>query len=102
MRPAAVAARSPVQTHSKLAIIAHYNRGAIMHENLVHLKARLTKLKRLSEIAELLGWDQQTYMPECAAASRGEQSATLSQLIHDAFVSAETGDLLNAAEQEIA
>ena len=73
-----------------------------MPENLVRLKERLARLKRLSEVSELLGWDQQTYMPEGAAASRGEQSAVLSQLIHDTFVSSETADVLGAAEQEIA
>ncbi len=62
--------------------------------------ARMARIRRLSEVAGLLGWDQQTYMPHGAAAGRGEQSATLSQLIHDMFVSVETEKLLTQAERE--
>ena len=63
------------------------------------LMERLSRIKRLAEVAGLLGWDQQTYMPQGAAAARGEQGATLSRLMHEMFVSAETGTLLEQAER---
>jgi carboxypeptidase Taq len=71
-----------------------------MTESLEQLNDRLVRIKRLAEVSELLGWDQQTYMPEGAAAARGEQSAALNQLIHELFVDPVTGTLLARAEQE--
>jgi carboxypeptidase Taq len=73
-----------------------------MADSLTQLKDRLLRVKRLSEVSELLDWDQQTYLPEGAAAARGEQSATLSEVIHETLVSDTTGDLLARAEREIA
>ncbi len=73
-----------------------------MSENMSKLKARLARISRLGQAAALLGWDQQTYMPPGAAAARGEQAATLGQLIHEMFVSTETGTLLAEVEAEVA
>ena len=73
-----------------------------MTEVLGQFKARMATIKRLSEVAGLLDWDQQTYMPQGAAAGRGEQSAALSTLIHEMFVSGETETLLASAERETA
>ena len=73
-----------------------------MTEVLGQFKARMATIKRLSEAASLLGWDQQTFMPQGAAAGRGEQSAALSTLIHEMFVSGETETLLASAERETA
>lgn len=44
-----------------------------------------TVMHRVADIgaaAAVLGWDQETYMPEGAVASRSEQMATLSSLVH--------------------
>ncbi len=71
-----------------------------MSETMVQLKARFARITRLGQAAALLGWDQQTYMPPGAAAARGEQAATLNQLVHELFVSEETGTLLAKAEAE--
>ena len=71
-----------------------------MTDVLGQFKARMAQIKRLSEAAGLLGWDQQTYMPQGAAVGRGEQSATLNQFIHDMFVGAETETLLAQAERD--
>ncbi|HZO90322.1 MAG TPA: carboxypeptidase M32 [Chthonomonadaceae bacterium] len=71
-----------------------------MSESLHQLKTRLARISRLRQAAALLGWDQQTYMPPGAAAARAEQSATLSQLIHEMFVGEETGRLLEKAVAE--
>ena len=71
-----------------------------MTDSVETLNARLLKIKRLGEIAELLDWDQQTYMPPGAAIARAEQSATLNQLIHEMFVSEETANLLAGSEAD--
>jgi carboxypeptidase Taq len=43
----------------------------------------------LSRIGALLGWDQQTYMPQMGVDERAEESAYISKLIHRKFVSDE-------------
>jgi len=73
-----------------------------MTESVETLKARLLKIKRLGEISELLDWDQQTYMPHGAATARGEQSATIRQLVHEMFVDDATGAQLARAEADTA
>ena len=73
-----------------------------MTQKLAQLQERMARIKRLSEVSALLDWDQQTYMPEGAAAGRGEQSATVNELIHGLFVNTETETLLTAAEAEAA
>ncbi len=72
-----------------------------MRESVKRLQESILQVKRLSEVSELVGWDQQTYMPTGAARARGEQSAAIDQLIHELFVSAATGDLLAQAEKDL-
>ncbi len=71
-----------------------------MSESLTQLKTRMAQMIRVGQAAGLIGWDQETYMPPGAANARAEQSAALSQVIHEMFVSDETGTLLAKAEQE--
>ncbi|MGH7869880.1 MAG: carboxypeptidase M32, partial [Candidatus Dormibacteraceae bacterium] len=52
--------------------------------------------------AELLYWDQETYMPDGGVESRASQLATVSQIAHQRFTSAEVGRLLERAESETA
>ena len=73
-----------------------------MSENLTRLKTRLNQITRLGQVAGLLGWDQQTYMPTGAAEARSEQMAALSQLVHEMFVSDETAELLTKSDAETA
>lgn len=42
----------------------------------------------------VLGWDQETYMPEGGAEARARQTATLEKMAHQKFTSAEVGRLL--------
>jgi carboxypeptidase Taq len=65
------------------------------------LKQRLAELSDLERTLGVLGWDQRTMMPPQGAAARAEASATLSGLIHERFVSDETGRLLDAAGPEV-
>ena len=66
------------------------------------LKTRLMEVDDLNNAANLLRWDQTTYMPPGGAAARGRQLATLSRFAHERFVEAETGKLLDAAAKETA
>ena len=47
----------------------------------------------------LLQWDQETYLPAKAAAIRGQQIATLSELAHQLFTDEKLGSLLNDLKQ---
>jgi len=46
------------------------------------LKTVMHKVADLGAATAVLGWDQETYMPDGAVASRSEQMATLSTLLH--------------------
>ena len=63
---------------------------------------RLAALDReralLVHIGAILGWDQETYMPENAIEERAEQLALVEGLAHDKAVSPEIGELLTALE----
>jgi carboxypeptidase Taq len=66
-----------------------------MNETFDKLKTRLAEITDLRKSGSLLGWDQQTIMPQAAAATRAEQLATLGKLAHELFVAPETGRLLD-------
>lgn len=51
----------------------------------------------ITHAAAVLGWDQETYMPEEALDERSEQLAYLEGLAHEKFTSPELGKLLKAA-----
>jgi carboxypeptidase Taq len=65
-----------------------------MEDKLAELKTILAEVSNLNQVAALLGWDQQTYMPPEGAADRGSQLATISRLAHITFTSDEVGQLL--------
>lgn len=65
-----------------------------MEQKLIQLKAILAQVYDLNAAQQVLGWDQQTYMPPGGAEERGEQMATLAQLAHERFTSPEVGKLL--------
>lgn len=73
-----------------------------MSSSLQQFKARCARIARLGQAAGLLGWDQQTYMPAGAAMARAEQTAAISEFLHELATSDETGKLLAAAEAEVA
>lgn len=47
----------------------------------------------------VLGWDQETYLPEKGAAFRGQQITTLSAISHELFTADALGDLLTQLQQ---
>jgi carboxypeptidase Taq len=65
-----------------------------MEEKLAQLKARQADLSDLGQVAALLGWDQQTYMPPGAAEARGNQQAILSRILQEWATAPELGKLL--------
>jgi carboxypeptidase Taq len=71
-----------------------------MSEKLEQLKSLLAEVADLEHAQALLGWDQQTYMPQGANESRGNQLATLGKISHQKFTSDEIGKLLDDLEKE--
>ena len=68
-----------------------------MSDALTELRERLAEIADLNAAGSLLGWDQQTMMPERAAPQRAEQLATLGRLVHERFTDDAIGRLLDAA-----
>lgn len=65
------------------------------------LDAHFRSVTALGQVAGLLGWDQETTMPEGSAAQRGEWMGALSTAIHEKRTDARVGewlDALNGAE----
>jgi carboxypeptidase Taq len=54
----------------------------------------------LSHIGALLGWDQETYLPEAGLDERAEQLALMEGLAHEKAVKPEIGELLATLEGE--
>ncbi len=69
-----------------------------MREELKQLISLDTERQRLSNIASVLGWDQETYMPEKAVTERADQLATIEGLAHAKAVDPRIGDLLGILE----
>lgn len=68
-----------------------------MSDALTELRERLAEIADLNAAGGLLGWDQQTMMPERAAPLRAEQLGTLGKLVHERFTDDAIGRLLDAA-----
>jgi len=62
---------------------------------------RLGEINDLRSAADLLGWDQTTYMPPGGAAARGRQLATLQRLAHEKLVDPAIGHLLDKLEKAV-
>lgn len=67
-----------------------------MNKELKRLKEIDREIQLLEHTTALLGWDQETYMPEKAIGERARQQSLLSGIMHDKLVSEETGKLLSA------
>jgi carboxypeptidase Taq len=66
------------------------------------LEARFARMSHVGGALAMLQWDQQVMMPPGGNGVRAEQMATLRQIAHELLTSAETGDLLDEAEQDAA
>ena len=67
-----------------------------MEAKVQELKKRLMEIDDLQSAAELLYWEQSTYMPPGGAPARARQLATLGRLAHEKFIDPAIGSLLDA------
>lgn len=65
-----------------------------MEAKLQELKNSLVEINNLRSVAELLYWDQATYMPPGGASARARQMATLERVAHEKFIDPAVGKLL--------
>jgi carboxypeptidase Taq len=71
-----------------------------MTEIVTELRRHLGELTDLRNTVHLLQWDQQTMMPPRGAELRADELGTVQRILHQNFVSAQTGRLLDDAEDE--
>ena len=76
--------------------------AAAEHPQYAELARLLREIAVLRSASSVLGWDQETYMPEKAAPLRGEQMAVLSTLVHERRTAPRLGELLAACEADAA
>ncbi len=62
------------------------------------LRARLAELADLHHAASILGWDQQTHMPERGAPARGAAAGTIDRLAHERTADPALGRAIDVAE----
>ena len=62
------------------------------------LRVWMAELYDLRQAALILDWDQHTMMPRRGAEGRAEALSTLERIRHEKFVSAQTGEMIDAAE----
>jgi len=67
-------------------------------EALSALRDHFAVVSDLSQAQALLSWDENTYMPEGAAPTRGQQLATLSRTIHERVTDPRVGTWLDELE----
>ncbi len=56
--------------------------------------AKMEQIADVRNAMAVLGWDQETYLPEKGAPLRGQQLTTLSTIAHELFTATELGDTL--------
>ncbi len=66
------------------------------------LKAELRELADIRRALGVLGWDELTHMPAGGAPARAESMAVLGSIAHARLTSSRMGELLSAAEEEVA
>lgn len=62
------------------------------------LKSKLKTIHNIESSSAVLAWDQNVYMPEGGALTRGEQMATLRSLSHELSTTPELGRLLDETQ----
>jgi carboxypeptidase Taq len=67
-----------------------------VEQMLAELKQRLCEISDLNAAADVLSWDQATYMPQGGAGARGRQRAVLCRLAHERVVTPALGRLIDA------
>ena len=67
-------------------------------ESYAALIAELREINLLSSVLSVLGWDQQTHMPEKGTEFRAAQKSMLAGMVHQRFTNEKIGQWLAAAE----
>ena len=62
--------------------------------------AQMQKIADISHAQSVLNWDQETYMPAGAAASRGRQLSTLAAIAHEWSTAEELGALISSLSSD--
>jgi len=71
-----------------------------MSDSYEKLVERFKQVSVLGSVSALVGWDQETYMPEGGTGTRADQSAMLSGMIHEQFTDPAIDGLLKECEQD--
>src|SRR5207245_2257173 len=71
---------------------------ANMNHAYAELIRRVKECRLLNSCAEMLAWDERTYMPHNGSAHRAEQMALLARLAHEMITAPEVGQLLSQAD----
>lgn len=69
-----------------------------MSDSYTILKKRFARLAHLSRIENIMGWDQETYMPRGASEGRAADLAELSLMQHELLTADDMPDLLASAQ----
>ena len=72
-----------------------------MSDPITALRNHLAPIHDLNAAAQVLSWDQETYMPSGGAEARAQQLSTLHTVAHERFVDDTTGALLDAASEAL-
>ena len=64
------------------------------------LVGTLRKTATLKSVADLVSWDQETYMVGGAAEARSDQMSLLAGMLHERQTSSELGDMIAACEED--
>ncbi len=62
---------------------------------------RVREVGALASVEELLGWDQETYMPAHGLKARAEQLAAMARITHERQTNPQIGELLNRLDGSI-
>ena len=65
------------------------------------LLKRVNEIHDLRKATQLLRWDRQVIMPKAGEEARIQQITTLNRLAHTLFIADETGEMLEAAGEEL-
>ena len=85
---AALIGYSPVELRAPVRATAR------RHEAIDKLRSQISDLRGLDAAIGVLGWDEETYLPDGARAGRGEQLGTLESLRHRLLSADALGDLI--------
>jgi carboxypeptidase Taq len=69
-----------------------------LYDSYAELIRRSKEASLLRSCADVLGWDEQTYMPPAGSALRGEQMALLARMTHEMATAPVIGELLGWLE----